>query len=492
MSRRVVTVCAVQDPAIWEEIAALCDLELHTDAVLSPTERAVHRSFETDVVPTIPGGVLTRYARRSVQEIAQSRDALRQTLDKMRSDVRRTLESAQRHALDDGIVFGVHAWDPEHDAPAVRALVGAELLMPMPDGDTLAYAGRYRLNPDLPSPPPVPYDFSEAVMERTDDLSSPLPGPIQLLQDIATLASCLTIVPAKRTLAGTITVASEKQLCSRLAYVPSAGGIEKDHRWGRAFRALSALGVIHTDAVSRRVEIDVGLEATLSGTTVDATDRFVHRLLDRDMHVLLPAIRSSIAQAGDGAIDEMIFSEVLRDQHRDVLFPTWTRNGRDWYPVLGDHPTPKDDAGWEMLEETLISKALDRCRRIGLIQRAPGVFCGTEDGRRWAGAPPQPAPPIWVSSDLEILVPPDAITPWERYQFERFAACLQRDTVDRYALRKIDLVRWLSTHDVGEAIEILNRRAPSLPLTVVEALQLWAESASRIVLTRGVLLAGPR
>jgi hypothetical protein len=92
-----------------------------------------------------------------------------------------------------------------------------------------------------------------------------------------------------------------------------------------------------------------------------------------------------------------------------------------------------------------------------------------------------------VSSDLEILVPPRAITPWERYQLERLGATLSRDVVDRYKLRRDGLEHWLATHDLEDALELLKRRCPGVPQNVVDTLKGWTDSVSRFVLTRGVL-----
>ena len=129
-------------------------------------------------------------------------------------------------------------------------------------------------------------------------------------------------------------------------------------------------------------------------------------------------------------------------------------------------------------------------REAQLIRRAPGVFAGTPDGRRWAGLGATQPPPVWVTSDLELMVPPDAVTPWERFQLERLGVCLSRDVVDRYRLQRPALKRWLATHDIDEAIELLGRRAPGLPTGVVHTLESWARSETRICLVRGVLLGG--
>jgi hypothetical protein len=400
------------------------------------------------------------------------------------------LVAAQRHALDD-VVIGRQAWDPTRDAGAVRALHGAGLLVALPDDDAPPYHGRYRLNPDLPPPPPVSYDFADAVMPETDDLGEARPGPVQLLHDLASLAAALEAVQVKVTHQGTVTVADAKRLGRRLAddVLVSTGRLEEHPRWGRALRGLQALQVVSTDALSRELHLDLGLEAALAGETEDACDRLVHRLVERDLHVVVPAVRAALRQAGDGAVDELVFLELLREQHRDVLFPAWLHDGREVYPLVGaERPRAYDADAFDDVEAPMVRAALARMVRFGLIRRAPGVFAGTADGRRWAAAQGGPHPPVWVTGDLELVVPPDAVTPWERFQLERLGRCLQRDVVDRYRLEREGLVTWLSTHDVEEALELLRRRCPALPTTVVEALRSWARSAEQVVLTRGVLV----
>ena len=97
---------------------------------------------------------------------------------------------------------------------------------------------------------------------------------------------------------------------------------------------------------------------------------------------------------------------------------------------------------------------------------------------------------MWVTSDLEVWVPPASITPWERYQIERLGRCLARDVVDRYRLEKDDLVAWLATHELADAVALLERRAPALPGVVRDTLEAWNRSATRIVLTVGLVSGG--
>lgn len=491
---RAVSILRVLDPSIWTELAARFDLDAHTVEVIDERSRIVDDAFERDVLPELGDAVLVRYARRDAAEEEAAREDLAQRVAALRHEVRRVLVQAQRHALDDGVVFGVHAWDPEHDGAAVRGLVGAGLITPIvdPGEQPPPYAGRYRLHPDLPEPEPVPYDFDEALMEETDDLSEGTPGPMSLLHDLAALAAALHRVHPRRTHAGSLAKADCRKLGRQLAVqaLRDGGALEEHPRWGRALRGLEALGVVSMDPLERTLHLDLGLERTLSGDAVDAADRFIHRLLDRDLHVVLPAVREAIRQAGDGAVDELIFVELLRDQHRDVIFPRYRRHGHDVYPPVGETLRPFDDDGWDAVEARMIDRVLARCQRLGLVRRAPGVFAGTEDGRRWAGTPAPAPPPVWVTSDLEILVPPDSITPWERFQVERLARCLSRDTVDRYALEREGLVHWMKGHDVQEALALLERRSPAVPGLVRDQILGWAASAERIVLTRGVLREG--
>ena len=93
-----------------------------------------------------------------------------------------------------------------------------------------------------------------------------------------------------------------------------------------------------------------------------------------------------------------------------------------------------------------------------------------------------------MSSDLEVLVPPNSVTPWERYQLERLGRCVARDVVDRYRLERSGLETWLATHALEQALDLLRRRSPGLPQSVVATLTEWARSATRVVLTHGVVI----
>ncbi len=443
---RAVSVLSVADHSSW----ALLDVEAFVAGTPEDSEREV--TSERGLLDALEARglserVLIRYARRPATDIATSTAGLLQIIDGLPVALRRVLHAAQRHALDD-IAIGLHAWDPEEDGPAVRGLVGAGLMMPNPS-DSAPYTGPYRLHPDLPQPQQQPYDFSEAVMDLTDDLSEQTAGPIALLHDMASLAAALHHVTPRRTHAGTIGRTCGRKLGRRLGApdLTASGQFDDERRWSRALRALEALGAVSMAPLTRRLHLELGLENTLSGTTAEAIDRLVHRLVDRDQHVLLPAVRAALGAAGTGAIDVLIFAELLQLQHRDVLFPAWRRAGQPVYPHLeGEAMRPYDAASFEAVEQVALLRLLRRIERLGLIRQEDVLIAATADGRVWASATDPPRPPVWVSSDLEFVVPPGAVTPWERFQLERLGRCLARDVVDRYLLEQKGCARgWSGT-----------------------------------------------
>lgn len=488
---RAVSVIEVADPGIWLDLDAAVPSGGWIERSLDPCKAIVRLDFERTVLPTLRRcgiEVLVRAAKRDPADLAAEREELRALVASLPRELRRVLESAQRHALED-VVVGLHAWDPLHDAPSVRALHGAGLLTALPD-EGAPYAGRYRLHRDLPPPVELAYDFHEACMAETEDLSPPRAGPVGLLHDMAALAAALHRLVPKRTLAGSLSRADARRIGQQLGHAGLAadGTLEAHERWARAMRALEGLGAIATDPIHREIFVDVGLEALLAGTTRDAMDRLVHRLADRDLHGVVPAIRAALAQAGSGAVDELIFLELLAEQHRDLLFPVWSRpEGRIYPMVSGETPRAYDAEGWDKVEVPLIRGVIARLDQLGVLRRAPGLFAATEDGRIWAGVIDPVASPMWVRSDLELMVPPDAVTPWERYQLERLSRCLARDVVNRYRLERDALARWLATHELDEALALLRRRCPAVPELVEETLRQWARSAARVVLTQGVL-----
>lgn len=477
----------VARPALWADLEAAVPLAEHIERALDDTRRVVRPSFEGLLADLRQRGVpvLVRYARRSAAEREAAGHDLAERVAALTGDARRLLHRAQRHARD-GVVVGEHVWDPEHDAALVSALHGAGLIQAVV-ADTEPRMGRYHLHPDLPPPLDVAYDFAEAVMGETDDLSPAGPGPVALLHDLASLSAALSIHPPRRTHAGTLDRSTARKLGRRLGSQAMAteGKLEDQPRWGRALGALEALGAIEMDPVTRELHPEPGLETVLEGTTADAVDRLVHRLVEPDLQAVLPALRTALAQAGAGAVDELIFLDELHDQHRDVIFHPWLRDGAQVYPAS---PIPFDRDGFDAMEGKLVEEVLRIAQVLGLVRRAPGVFSPTDDGRLWAAGTDPDAAPVWVSSDLEILVPPGAVTPWERYQLERLGRCLSRDVVDRYKLERASLAKWLATHDLDEAIDLLERRCPGVPGSVRDTLREWARSATRYVLTRGVLV----
>jgi hypothetical protein len=486
---RSVSILSVASPEVWNELEAAVPLGPHIAERLDDLRAIVNPSFERTVLPQLQGQVLIRYARRDPSAEREDRQHVADAVAALRPEARKVLMAAQRHALD-GVVIGRQAWDPQHDAVSVRALHGAGL-MTLVDDEAAPYAGRYRLEPDLPDLPPFVYDFEDAVMPETEDLSPASPGVVELLHDMAALIATLEQVQVRVTHQSTITLADARRVGKRLASpeLAASGGLEAHPRWGRALRALQALQAVSTDIVTRELHLDLGLEATLAGDENEATDRLVHRLVDADLHAVVPAIRQALREAGNGAVDELVFLELLRDQHRDVLIPAWLRDGDKVYPVLGDEaPRAYNDDNWDVVEARMVRGVLGRLVRMGILRRAPGVFAATADGRIWAGVTTAQHPPLWVTGDLEIIVPPGALTPWERFQVERLSRCLQRDTVDRYRLERAGLATWLSTHELADALDLLRRRCPALPRTLMETLEVWERSATRVVLTRGVLV----
>ena len=386
-------------------------------------------------------------------------------------------------------MVGLQTWDPIREWDGVRALMVMGLLEAVV-GDP-PRMGRHRLVPGLPPPPPIAYDFEEAVFEAPDDLRAARPGPAGILQDAASLAAAILHLEPKRVLAGTLARTDGRKLGRWLGDRALADGaaLESSERWGLALRALEALGAVSMDIMDRVLRVDLGLERTLQGSITEAVHRFVCAVLDRDLHPVLPAIRAALRQAGADAVDEVVFVDELRLQHRAVLYPSWWRDGDDVYPMApGERPQRYDESGWERVECRAIERALSRLERIGLIRRAPGVFAATVDGRQWAVDRDSPRPPIWVGSDLEIIVPPHSLTPGQRFAIERLGRCVCRDVADRIRLERESVERWLAWHDVDEALGILLERAPGVPRNVMETLRAWEASVCQVVLTRGVLV----
>ena len=486
--RRAVSVVEVAHEGWWERLAdpaALDALTLPTDR---PLARIVRPQQERALLDAWGDRVFVRYARRDGTTGPTEADALAQRLAALEPATLARLHHIQRHAVR-GEVVGLQTWDPERHWAEVRALMVMGLLEAVA-GDP-PRIGRHRLVAGLPPPPVVGYDFDEALFPEPDDLAAARPGPAAILQDAASLAAAILHTAPRRTLSGELSRTDSRRLGRWLGVgeVSEGRAVETHPRWGLALRALEALGAVAMDPVDRVLRIDLGLERTLEGSITEAVHRFACAVLDRDLHPLLPAVRAALQQAGEQAVDEVVFVDELRLQHRDVLYPWWEREGVRVYPMAaGERPRRYDEDGWDAVETGSIRRALRLLERIGLIRRAPGVFAATEDGRQWAAAVDAPRPPIWVGSDLEIIVPPHALTPGQRFSVERLGRCVSRDVTDRIHLERQSVERWLAWHDVGEAVEILLQRAPGVPRGVVETLEAWQKAVCQVVLTRGVLI----
>jgi len=489
---RAVSILEVLRPSVWDELAAMAPIESHLGESLGPLRRVALPSFEKEIAPLLARGgapVLMRWARRQRPILATDRSEIEARIAGLTHEVRSVLFAAQRHALGD-VIIGRRVWDPESQARAVDALHSSGLIEALPS-DAQPRFGRYHLHPLLPPPPAFPYDFGEAVMPLTDDLPPVGPGPVALLHDLASLAAALAHHKPRRTHAGTLDKATGRKLGKRLgsASLASSGNFAREARWSRALNALELLGVVTTESFTRQLGLDPLLEVTLEGSARDALGGIVDRLVDRDLHAVLPAVAAALTGAGEGAVDEMIFLEELADQHRDVLFAPWHRDGVAVYPLVSGEAVRVFDAdSFEDVEARMVLEVLATLDRLGLIRRAPGVFAATPDGLLWAAGTAPPSPPVWITSDLEIVVPPNAVTPWERFQLERLGRCLARDVVDRYRLDRPGLVEWLSTHELEEAVALLRRRCPAVPATVLDTLEAWGQAAMRVVLVRGVIL----
>ncbi|MFT4621591.1 MAG: hypothetical protein ACI8PZ_000243 [Myxococcota bacterium] len=487
-----VSVLEVQDPSVWVELEAVSPLAAHVEASLSPTRRVVRRSFAREVLPVLRRRgvpVLVRFARAETIE-PQPRADLSTSLRGLPHAASALLHRVQRRARA-GRVLGTTAWDPVGEASSVDGLVRAGLLAALPS-DAPPRHGPYLLHPDLPPPPPITYDFTDAVFELPDDLEPEPPCPDALLTAIAALAAGLTAVPVNRTLAGPLAVSALRKLAKRLA-LPGAdrsGRLEDAGAlWVRAWALAEGVGLFGLDDVGRWITVEPGLDGFLAGDASARLDRLVRRVLDPDLHPLLPAIQAALRQSGGAALDDVVWLELLCEQHRDVLFSPWGQVGRPGYPASSqDALVPYDDDRFALLEGRLADEALRVCARVGLIRLAPGAFAPTPAGLAWSGGPEPARASVWVTSDLEVIVPPGALTPSDRYSLEQFARCTSRDVVDRFRLERSTLADWLRTDDVAAAIALLEAHAAAVPASATAALRTWARSLARVVLVHGVLL----
>lgn len=482
---RVVSVLSVSHPAVWSEVESVVPLAPFTEGVLDATRRIVGPEFARDAAPVLTKRGLTpliRFARR-----APVPDASPEPAAPLPRAVAAFWGHVWRHQQA-GQALGSRVWDPEGDAPLVDALVGAGLIVPIA-GEAPPRAGEYRVVGPAPAEPP--FDPSDAVMPAPDDLDAPPHGAVALLHDMASLAAALLHHPVRMTHAGTPDVAAARRVGARLAspILAERGKLADDPRWDRAMRGLSLLGAVRTEPIERSLLLDPHLEEMLAGTVGDAADRLVRRLVEPDLHPLLPLVRAALAAAAGQALDEVVLADLVFEQAREVLYRPWRRDGVVWYPFPHGDPTrPFDRDGFDALEARHLRDVLRVLHRLGLIRRSPGVIAPTHDGLSWAGVDLTEHAPIWIGSDLELIVPPESVTPWERFQIERLAVCLARDVVDRYRLDRRGVAQWLATHEIDEALGLLDRRARAVPSTVRESLRAWADGALRLVLTHGVVL----
>ena len=144
-------------------------------------------------------------------------------------DARQLLHRAQRHARD-GVVLGSRVWDPIFERRHVQALLGAGLIEAIPSEQAAPW-GPYRLHPELPPPPTIDYDFADAAMPETDDLSAPAESLITLLHDLAAFTAAASLHPPRRTHAGTLDKATTRKLGRRLADEEVARTGQLGPRW---------------------------------------------------------------------------------------------------------------------------------------------------------------------------------------------------------------------------------------------------------------------
>ena len=124
---RAISTLEVTEPSAWALLAVDAHLLGEPSALCREIsdERGLLAALEA---AGLREQILIRYARRPPEEIAASSAELSARIATLDAGQRRVLASAQRHALDD-VVIGLHAWDPEKDAPRVRRLVGAGLIL---------------------------------------------------------------------------------------------------------------------------------------------------------------------------------------------------------------------------------------------------------------------------------------------------------------------------------------------------------------------------
>lgn len=375
--------------------------------------------------------------------------------------------------------LGGRSWDPHAEASAISALIEAELIEITGDD----WLGTLRLAEDLPPPPPVPYDFEEALMPPTEDLEQPGPRLDAVLGDVAALAAAFAAHPPRRTLAGSLDVATMKRVGRLLADpgLTERGRLQDgDPRWLRALRLAELLGLVEQHEIDRQLRPTPALREALERPMAERYDDLLRRGTDPDLHPLLPPLRAALRQADTQAVDELIFLELLAAQHRDVLHSPWGQIGVRLYPQLpGELPLPYTDEAFAWIEGQAFEAVRDRAARLGLLRIAPGVFAATAAGRAWAGLPPVQAPPkLVLSPNLELLAPPGALPPWDRYRFEQLAPAVQRDVVDRHRVTRRSVRQWLQRWTIDDGLALLETHAAhGVPDNVSTTLRSWARAA---------------
>lgn len=465
MGRRV-HVLEVVEPSVWGEVESVVDLAPLVEAELGPRRRAVRRGAERAIVPALRRRGLSVLVRAAPEAPARPNAPPRVAVS---SEALTLLHKAQRRAIR-GVVLGARVWHPIRDRAAFEELVDSGLIA----SDDPAPLGAWRLHPALGAAPEPDWDLDEALFDPPEDLED---GPTRLVDrvhDAASLAAAIRHVVPRRTHLGHLDKASCRQLGRRL-HDPSlvqTGDLHRANpRWVRALDLLVGLDAVEEDPLQRILLVRHA--AWTAALAEDWLDRIVRRTTPPDVAPLLGALRVALRQAGPPpqvrAVDEIVLLDLLAEQQNGAFAP--------------DAQTFRDEEG------PLLEDAIGLLHGLGLVRRGPGALAPTEDGLRWAGFPARRSP-IWISSDLEIVVPPDALTPLERYGLERLALPVARDVVDRLCLDRAGLADWLVDGDLDQALALLHRLG-TVPGTVVDTLTAWAASLTRVVLVRDVELPDP-
>jgi hypothetical protein len=477
----------VADPSVWATLEALAPVAEHSIAELDPCLRRVGTRLKGPLERALKArGEPLRVRVLAPEEPSETEAApARRAVDDLPPKLLTVLTRAQRLA-EEGVFLGTRAWDPHSEARAVEALVNVGLITAL-DDESLPRWGRYRLAPGLPEPAPVPYNFEDAVMPPTDDLARRGPSLFALEQDLAVFLAGLAASGVRRTVDGYPDAHGARRLGRRLLDPELArwGRLElASPRWQMAERVVEALGLWECDPLSRALLPAQRVQRLLSQGPAARFDGLARRVVEHDARPLIPALRAALRAAGEQAIDEVVLRALLAEQHRDLLFAPWGQVGDRFYPCPPEAtPTLYDDEGFDEVEGPLLSRAIDALARLGLVTRAPGVFAATAEGRVWAGLDPTgPTPRLSLSGDLELIVPPGALPPWERFVVELATSPVSRDVVDRLRLGRVELERALGYVPLTTLLSVLESRVGhSLPASVVRALQLWARPWERIV-----------